>query len=48
MNSLDVIKELYNMYSDEETSPWVVEVTSEGMDLESDLENGLADLYLEL
>jgi len=48
MNALDVIKELYDMYSDEETSPWIVEVALEGMDLELDLEDGLADLYLEL
>jgi len=36
------------MYLVEETSPWIVEVVSEEMDLGLNLGNRPADLYLEL
>jgi len=48
MNASDAIKEVYNMYSDEETPPQIVEVTSEEMDLELDLEDRPANSYSEL
>ena len=47
MNALDPIKELYNLYSDKEETPWITEIVDEGLGLESDLEDGLADPYLE-
>jgi len=48
MNQLDPIKELYNMYSEEEDTPRIVEVEDDGLGFNSDLEDGLADPYLEL
>ena len=48
MNWLDPIEELYNMYSEEEDTLRIVEVVDDGPEPESDLEDGLADLYLEL
>ena len=46
--TLDLIEELYDLYLEEEDSPRIVEVVLEGLDLELDLKNGLANLYLEL
>jgi len=48
MNCLDPIKDLYNMYLGEEEVPWIVEVTDENLDLDSELGIGLADPNLEL
>jgi len=48
MNRLDPIEELYDMYSEEEDTPRIVEVADNGMDFDSDLEDGLANPYLEL
>jgi len=48
MNASDIIEELYDMYSDKGTSPRIVEVALGGLDLELDLENRPADLYLKL
>jgi len=48
MNGLDPIKELYDMYSEEEKAPRIVEMVNDGLDLDSDLENRLADPYLKL
>jgi len=48
MNAPNAIKELYNMYSDKETSPQIVKVASEEMDLGLNLEDRPVDLYLEL
>jgi len=36
------------MYSEEEESPRIVEVVLDRLDFDLDLEDGLADLYLEL
>jgi len=47
MKQLDPIKELYNMYLEEEDSPKIVEVIDNSMDLDSDME-GPANPYLEL
>ena len=48
MNQPDPIEELYDMYLEEEDTLRIVEVAVDDLDLESDIENGLADLYLEL
>jgi len=48
MNALNPIKKLYDLYSDEETSPHIVEVLDNILDLDSDLRDGPADPYLEL
>jgi len=48
MKQLDPIEELYNMYSEEEDSPKIVEILDNGLDMDLDLKNGPADLYLEL
>ena len=47
MNQLDLIEELYNMYSDEEDTLRIVEVKDDNMDLDLDIE-GPADLYIDL
>ena len=48
MKQLDPIEELYDMYSEEEDSPKIVEIVDDNLDMDSDLGDGLADLYLEL
>lgn len=48
MNWLDPIKELYNMYSEEEDTLRIVEVTVDDLDFNLDIEDRLADLYLKL
>jgi len=48
MNALDPIKELYDSYSKKETSPQIVEVGDDGLDLDSDLGDELADPYFNL
>jgi len=47
MNQPDPIKELYDMYSEENTSR-IVEVEEDRLGMDSDLEDGLADPYLKL
>ena len=47
MNRLDPIKELYNMYSEEEDTLRIIEVEDDGLDFVSDIE-GLADPYMDL
>jgi len=47
INQLDPIKELYDMYSEEEDTPRVVEIEDDGLDLVSDIE-GPADPYMDL
>jgi len=47
MKQLDPIEELYDLYSEEEDSPKIVEVL-EDTDLDFRLEDRPADLYLEL
>jgi len=47
MNRLDPIEELYNMYSEEEDTPRIVEVEDDDLDFVSDIE-GLADPYIDL
>jgi len=48
MNAPDAIKELYNMYSDEEASPQIVKLGDKGLRTDIDLEDRPVDLYLEL
>jgi len=48
MKELDPIEELYNMYLEKEDSPRVIEIVNNGLDIDSDLESGPADPYLEL
>ena len=48
MNQLDPIKKLYNMYSEEENTPRIVEVEDNKLGFDSDLKNGLVDPYLKL
>ena len=47
MNQLDPIEELYNMYSEEEDTPRIVEVVDDELDFDSDVE-GPADPYMDL
>jgi len=47
MNRLDPIKELYEMYSEEEDTPRIVEIEDDGLDFVSDVE-GPADPYTDL
>jgi len=47
MNQLDPIEELYNMYSEEEDTPRIVEIEDDRLDFVSDVE-GPADLYMDL
>ena len=47
MNQLDPIKELYDMYLEEEDTPRIVEVEDNGLRLDSDVE-GPADPYMDL
>jgi len=47
MNRLDPIKELYEMYSEEEDTLRIVEIEDDGLDFDSDIE-GLADPYIDL
>ena len=47
MNQLDPIEELYNMYSEEEDTPRIVEIGDNRLDWVSDIE-GLADPYMDL
>jgi len=47
MNRLDPIEELYDMYSEEEDTPRIVELVDNELDFVSDAE-GLADPYMDL
>ena len=47
MNRLDPIKELYEMYSEEEDTPRIVEIEDNGLDFVLDKE-GPADPYMDL
>jgi len=47
MNRLDPIKELYNMYSEEEDTPRIIEIEDNRLDLDLDIE-GPADPYMNL
>ena len=47
MNRLDPIEELYEMYSEEEDTPRIVELVDDGLDFDSDVE-GPADPYMDL
>jgi len=47
MNQLDPIKELYDMYLEEEDTPRIVEIEDDGLDFVSDVEEP-ADPYMDL
>ena len=47
MNQLDPIEELYNMYSEKEDTPRIVELVDDELDFVSDAE-GPADPYMDL
>jgi len=47
MNQLDPIKELYDMYLEEEDTPRIVEVKDDGLDFVSDIKEP-ADPYMNL
>jgi len=47
MNQLDPIKELYNMYLEEEDTPRIVEIEDNGLDFVLDVE-GPANPYMDL
>ena len=47
MNRLDPIEELYDMYSEEEDTPRIVEVEDDGLDFLLDVD-GPADPYTDL
>ena len=47
INQLDPIEELYDMYSEEEDTPRIVEVEDDGLDFLSDVD-GPADPYMDL
>jgi len=48
MNALNPIEELYDLYSDKEEMPRIVEVVVGELDFNSDIEDRLADPYLKL
>jgi len=47
MNHLDPIEELYNMYSEKEDTPRIVELKDNDLDFVSNIE-GPANLYMDL
>ena len=47
MNRLDLIEELYDMYSEEEDTPRIIETEDNGLDLVSDIK-GPANPYMDL
>jgi len=47
MNWLDPIEELYDMYSEEEDTPRIVELVDDGLDFVSDVK-GPTDPYMDL
>ena len=47
MNQLDPIEELYDMYSEKEDTPRIVELGDDRLDLVLDIE-GLANPYMDL
>jgi len=47
MNQLDPIEELYDMYSEGEDPPKIVEIEDDGLDFVSDIE-GPANPYMDL
>jgi len=47
MNQLDPIKELYDMYLEEEDTPRIIEIKDDRLDLDLDIE-GPADPYMDL
>ena len=47
MNQLDPIEELYDMYSEKEDTPRIVELVDDGLDFDSDVE-GPANSYMDL
>jgi len=47
MNRLDPIKELYDMYSEEEDTLRIVELVDDGLDFDLDIEE-LANPYMDL
>ena len=47
MNWLDPIEELYDMYSEEEDTPKIVEIKDDGLDFVSDVK-GPANSYMDL
>jgi len=47
MNQLDPIKELCDMYSEEEDTPKIVEIEDDGLDFVSDIE-GPVNPYMDL
>jgi len=48
INALDPVEELYDLYSDKEASPCIVEIGDNRLGFNLDIGNGPADLYLEL
>jgi len=48
INCLDPIEELYKMYLEEEKTPRIVKLVGNRLGLDSDIEDGLANLYLKL
>jgi len=48
MNAFDPIKELYNLYSEEEKTPQIMEVVDDGLGWDLDMETGSVDLYVDL
>ena len=47
MNRLDPIEELYDIYSEEEDTPRIVELVDDRLDFDSDVEEP-ADPYIDL
>ena len=48
MNPLNLIKELYNLYSDKEETPWITEIIDNGLGEDLDIEARPADPYVDL
>jgi len=48
MNAFDPIKELYNLYLEEEETPQIIEVVNDGLGWDLDMEARSVDLYADL
>ena len=48
INALDLIEELYDLYSDKKKTPQITEIVDEGLREELDLKDRLVDPYPEL
>jgi len=48
INALNPIEEWYDLYLEEEETPWIMEINDDGLDFDLDNKDKLANLYLKL